>query len=114
MTMVRITSLQDLETLPKTKWNIPQPLASDQREDCLATGGLDLILTPGLGFTQDGWRIGRGKGYYDTFFRKYCESFDRPYLIGLALRPSVVDEIPCTPNDIKLDEVLFPEENVSD
>lgn len=107
MTMVRINSLEDLETLPKTKWNIPQPLASDDREDCLVSGGLDLILTPGLAFTNDGWRMGRGKGYYDNFIRKYSGAFGRPYLIGLALRPSVVEEIPCTTNDVRLDEVLY-------
>lgn len=61
MTMVRIHSIKELELLPKTKWNIPQPLESEEREDCLKTGGLDLILTPGLAFTNKGWRLGRGK-----------------------------------------------------
>ena len=61
MTMVRIHSIQELINLPKTKWNIPQPLESEEREDCLKTGGLDLILVPGLCFTKEGWRLGRGK-----------------------------------------------------
>jgi hypothetical protein len=30
-----------------------------------------------------------------------------PYLIGLALTPSIVDDIPCTLNDYKMDEVLY-------
>lgn len=108
MTMVRINSLDELGSLPKTKWNIPQPLEGDGREDCLESGGLDLILAPGLGFTRDGWRLGRGKGYYDNFLRTYNASFQPPYIIGLALKPCVMDNIPCTPNDFKLDEVVYP------
>ena len=74
--MVRIHSIRELTLLPKTKWNIPQPLESEEREDCFKTGGLDLILTPGLAFTKEGWRLGRGKVtniscyqfFYDFYF----------------------------------------------
>lgn len=36
--MVRLKSMEDLQSLPKTKWNISQPLETDQREDALETG----------------------------------------------------------------------------
>ena len=106
--MVGLKSLNDLSSLPKTKWDIPQPTEDEEREDCLVTGGIDLILTPGLAFTQCGSRLGRGKGYYDKFFELYKSKFAPPYLIGLALQPSMVNNIPVTENDVKLDEVLFP------
>jgi 5-formyltetrahydrofolate cyclo-ligase len=109
MTMVHIASLSDMESLPKTKWNIPQPLESEEREDCLKTGGLDLILAPGLAFTRDCWRLGRGKGYYDNFLNLYGTKFSHPYTIGLALRQCIVDHIPTTPNDVQLDEVISSE-----
>lgn len=109
MTMVRVVSEADLESLPKTKWNIPQPLESDVREDCLITGGIDLILTPGLAFTVSGCRLGRGKGYYDNFLRFYCSLFPAPFVAGLALRQSIVETIPTTPNDVNLDCVLHPD-----
>jgi 5-formyltetrahydrofolate cyclo-ligase len=38
MQMVRLHSLQDLETLPTTKWNIKQPPESEERENALETG----------------------------------------------------------------------------
>lgn len=38
MDMVQLYSLQDLENLPRTKWNIPQPLESEERENALDTG----------------------------------------------------------------------------
>ncbi|RZF43662.1 hypothetical protein LSTR_LSTR016226, partial [Laodelphax striatellus] len=33
MSMVKLNSLDDLESLPKTKWNIRQPLETDAREE---------------------------------------------------------------------------------
>jgi hypothetical protein len=38
MEMVRLYSLQDLENLPRTKWNIKQPPESEERENALETG----------------------------------------------------------------------------
>lgn len=38
MVMVKIKSVEDLKSLPKTKWNISQPADNDKREDALTTG----------------------------------------------------------------------------
>lgn len=38
MSMVSLESLEDLRSLPKTKWNILQPADNDVREDALSTG----------------------------------------------------------------------------
>lgn len=107
MTLVRLNSLNEIESLHKTKWNIPQPTEDDKREDALESGGIDLVLVPGLAFTLDGWRLGRGKGYYDFFLSSYLKKFPTPYLLALALNQSIVDSIPHTDNDVKLNEVLF-------
>ena len=107
MTMIRMNTYEELESLPRTKWDIPQPSEIHKEDDCLQTGGLDLILTPGLAFSKEGHRLGRGKGFYDKFFHKYCSMYTPPYLIGLALTPSIVADIPCTLNDYKMDEVLY-------
>jgi len=108
MTMVGLKSMDDLSQLPKTKWNIPQPDEDEEREDCLKTGGIDLVFTPGLAFTVNGSRLGRGKGYYDSFFELYKSKFPLPYLVGLALQPSIVENIPMTESDVKLDEIISP------
>jgi 5-formyltetrahydrofolate cyclo-ligase len=52
MDMLRLHSMQDMETLPLTSWNIKQPSDDDfTREEALATGAhLDTHLdTPGAG-----------------------------------------------------------------
>lgn len=33
-----------------------------------------LVLVPGRAFTKDGFRIGRGKGFYDIYFSKFREN----------------------------------------
>lgn len=42
--MVKINSIDELESLPKTKWNISQPADNDIREDALTTGILLIAL----------------------------------------------------------------------
>jgi len=62
---------------------------------------------PGLGFTNDGCRIGRGKGYYDRFFANCGAVFSKsPYKIGLAFNEQVIDKIPTTPLDVYMDLVV--------
>lgn len=56
MDMVRLRSWEEYEALPVTRWNIKQPPTSQSCETALASGGLDLILVPGLGFTREGHR----------------------------------------------------------
>ena len=38
MEMVKVKSIQDLESLPMTSWNIRQPSEDDIREEAIASG----------------------------------------------------------------------------
>lgn len=38
MEMVRMENLEERNTLPKTKWNIPQPTEDSPREEAMQTG----------------------------------------------------------------------------
>ncbi|XP_033121185.1 5-formyltetrahydrofolate cyclo-ligase-like [Anneissia japonica] len=108
MNMLLLKSMQDYDSLPKTKWNIKQPAEDDTREDALSTGGLDLIIVPGLGFSQDGDRLGRGKGYYDMYQKKCQEvTGKKPITIALAFNEQICNEIPTTEYDVKIDYVLY-------
>ncbi|XP_029904479.1 5-formyltetrahydrofolate cyclo-ligase [Myripristis murdjan] len=112
MDMLKLTSLQDMEMLPLTSWNIRQPADDDNtREEALATGGLDLILMPGLGFDRSGKRLGRGKGFYDTYLER-CIRHPRgkPYTIALAFKEQLCPEIPVDDNDVLIDEILYEDQ----
>ncbi|XP_044166527.1 5-formyltetrahydrofolate cyclo-ligase-like, partial [Acropora millepora] len=71
------------------------------------SGGLDLIVVPGLGFTKHGLRLGRGKGYYDNYIKKCIDNCERkPYLVGLAFSTQICDDLPVTERDMVLDHVI--------
>jgi len=108
MEMVRLASMDDYRSLPSTTWNIKQPKLDEEREDALNTGGLDLIIVPGVAFTKDGKRLGHGKGYYDSFFAQHKQSCGYyPFSIALALREQMVDDLMVTERDHVVDEILY-------
>ncbi|KAM3876863.1 5-formyltetrahydrofolate cyclo-ligase [Diretmus argenteus] len=113
MDMLKMNSLQDMEALPLTSWNIRQPADDDNaREEALATGGLDLILMPGLGFDRSGNRLGRGKGFYDTYLERCMKHpGGKPYTIALAYKEQLCQEIPVDDNDVLIDEVLYEDQD---
>ncbi|CAF0782677.1 unnamed protein product [Adineta ricciae] len=109
MDMVRVYSLDDLDSLPMTKWHIRQPSLEDTTRE-IADNNIDLVIVPGLGFSLDGSRLGHGKGYYD----RYLESLSQhSYTIGLAYRQQLVEnnEIPMNPTDVRIQEILVAQKN---
>ncbi|KAM4826474.1 5-formyltetrahydrofolate cyclo-ligase [Thomomys bottae] len=108
MDMVRLASADEIPLLPRTSWNIAQPAPGEAREEALATGGLDLIFMPGLGFDKDGNRLGRGRGYYDAYVRRCLEGQEeKPYLLALAFKEQLCPRVPVDDHDVRVDEVLY-------
>ena len=109
MDMVLLKDLQDHDALPTTKWDIKQPEATGDRPEAIeaTADGLDLVLVPGLAFTRCGKRLGRGKGFYDSYFERSAKAGKRPkLLLGLAFKEQVLDDIPVDEHDFVLDKVL--------
>lgn len=52
MDMYKVHSLDELESLPLTEWNIRQHANTEGLTNALDTGGLDLIVVPGLAFSK--------------------------------------------------------------
>lgn len=111
MDMLRLTSEADIQNLALTSWNIRQPGEEEAREEALDTGGLDLILMPGLGFDLSGRRLGRGKGFYDTYLER-CRANPRgmPHTIALAYREQICEQVPVDQRDVLIDEVLYDDQ----
>lgn len=55
---------------------------------------IDLIIVPGLLFDKSGYRIGYGKGYYDSFLDSVERNSPHCRTIGLAFHSQVVQELP--------------------
>ena len=111
MQMVRLYDWDDYEKLPMTKWNIKQPTDEEERPEALDDGSLDLILVPGMAFTENGHRLGRGKGYYDTYLQKAKSVGVNPKTLALAFNEQILSEIPVNDHDYNIDRVIYPNEN---
>ncbi|ELT87198.1 hypothetical protein CAPTEDRAFT_221892 [Capitella teleta] len=109
MEMVRLKSWQDYESLPTTSWNIKQPADDDEREDALTTGGLDFILMPGLAFSRQGDRMGRGRGYYDKYLQRVAHSQGgrKPRTVAAVYKEQIYHSVPVDDHDVPVDLVLF-------
>ena len=65
-------------------------------------GNIDICLTPGLGFSPSGERIGYGRGYYDAWFKEH------PAVpkIALAYDCQVLAHIPVDDTDVPVDKIV--------
>ncbi|MDC7221849.1 MAG: 5-formyltetrahydrofolate cyclo-ligase [Spirochaetales bacterium] len=100
MSFYRVESLEE-EKLEPNRWGIFEPLPGAP----LCEGGAfkaPLMLVPGLAFTKEGKRLGRGGGYYDRYLERERNSFS---LAGVAYPCQMVKDIPTEAHDILLNRV---------
>lgn len=71
--------------------------------ELVAVDQIDLFVVPGLGFTRDGKRLGRGGGYYDATLKAASARSRR---VGLTFTDLVVPELPVTAEDVDMDLVV--------
>lgn len=64
---------------------------------------IDLVIVPGIAFDKNKCRLGRGKGYYDRYFMN-----KRIKKIGIGFDFQLLDEVPTSSFDIKMDKVITP------
>lgn len=87
--------------LEKGHWGLLEPKKGTFRPHCHEI--LDLILVPGLIFSQNGHRLGYGGGYYDTFLSSLSKSIPT---IGIAFECQVTENLPVQSHDISVDYIL--------
>jgi 5-formyltetrahydrofolate cyclo-ligase len=105
VTVPRIVDSDYMQAHRFVSWESCQPdamgILSPQEND-IYTDKTDLVLTPGLGFTLQGQRIGFGAGYYDKWFNNNeigCS-------VALAFETQLVDNIPVEETDIPVDIII--------
>lgn len=81
----------------------PWGLCEPDGEAAVESATIDLILVPGVAFTQGGHRLGRGKGFYDRFLSR---AEVRARRVGIAFEEQLVDSLPTDEHDVMLDVVV--------
>lgn len=79
--------------------NLRQPSADSPRVEL---SDIDVFIVPGVVFTRDGRRLGRGGGYYDATLARRSPT---ARTIGVVFELNVVSEIPTEPHDVRVDFV---------
>lgn len=78
--------------------------------DCPAVpkGEIDLILTPGLAFDKNGYRLGQGGGYYDRYLADFSG-----VSVALCRDAFLLDTVPAQAHDRPVDMVLTEAVSIS-
>ncbi len=86
------------DSLQKGAFGILEPCGPpcDNEQD------VELIIVPGMAFTTDGRRLGRGRGYYDRLLPRLSGA----WRMGICWPFQIVDDIPTYEHDIRMDEVV--------
>ena len=71
-----------------------QPIAPEE---------LELLIIPALAFDREGYRLGRGKGYYDRYLSRTSA-----YRIGVSYGIERVDRLPREDWDLPMNELIYP------
>ena len=94
------------EQLAPGRWGIWEP--TDEAPLLSDYSRLDLVVVPGVAFSSDGKRLGRGKSFYDRFL----PLVPRAAFVGVCYPCQVVEQIPADPWDIGMDIVCCGEQRL--
>jgi len=92
------SEIKGLHELAPGAYNIPEPKWAHRRLRELETAGV--VFVPGIAWDLDGYRLGWGKGYFDTVLKRLP---DRSVAIGLAFDLQVVERVPRAQFDLPVD-----------
>lgn len=84
---------------------IRQPRADYGTPFLPVDGDENLIIVPGIAFSPDGRRLGRGGGHYD----KFCSepALSTAVKIGICWSMQLIQEIPIASHDISMDWICY-------
>ena len=95
MEFFEVNSMDDLET---GTFRIMEPKAQCRQVDWPEA----VIMVPGIAFTRDGKRLGKGGGYYD----KYLDRYPGHKTVAFAYEFQIVSELPAELHDQPVDHLI--------
>lgn len=95
------TPVQDLNELRLGLFGIMAPAYREGERNCIED--TELLFIPGVAYDLRGGRLGYGGGYYDRSLGKVVK---RPFIAALAYELQIVDEVPMSSHDIRVDAII--------
>lgn len=90
-----------VKDLAEGPYGIYQPRGDSYAQ--LEPSKIELVAVPGLAFTKEGIRLGRGGGYYDKFLRALP---GETHTVGIAFNLQVYRELPHGQQDIPVKKLI--------
>lgn len=87
------------DAMHKGVFGITEPMGGE----VVAPAEIDVMVVPGVAFTAEGARLGRGRGYYDRYISR--EGF-RATTIGVCFAEQLVAILPTEPHDKRVGAVV--------
>lgn len=97
---LRLITVSDPTELVTSRWQLREPVMREPNLQSLEK--IDVILVPGLAFSRNGERMGRGGGFYDRLLAK--ESL-RAHKIGICFDMQVFRDLPLESHDVIMDQI---------
>ncbi len=94
--------VSDVEVLKPTHSRGSAPLREPCEGGLVALEDIDLLLVPGLAFTFEGARLGRGGGYYD---RVLASLGPRTVTAGVCFEFQVLETLPLEAHDLPVQHI---------
>ncbi|EMR05936.1 hypothetical protein C772_02207 [Bhargavaea cecembensis DSE10] len=91
-----IRSYEELETV---YMDLLEP--AEDRTSPAGKEEIDLLIVPGVAYSESGYRVGFGGGYYDRYLTQFAG--DR---VSLAFEEQLCGEVPVEPHDIPVDSIF--------
>jgi 5-formyltetrahydrofolate cyclo-ligase len=112
--MIKHGSAPKLDWHEVTSWDdvvVPGPFGLREPEPLrcprVPIADIDCAFVPGMAFDQEGYRLGRGGGFYDSFLAQAPSTLAS---IGLFFATQKVERVPREPHDQKLSQVITEDE----
>jgi 5-formyltetrahydrofolate cyclo-ligase len=85
------------------------PQTAGNESDLHLPETMDLILVPGLAFSKDRHRLGRGGGFFDRLLAGRAAG---TFKLGVCFSFQLLETIPTEPHDIAIDAIVSERETV--
>uniref|UniRef100_A0A8D8WNQ1 5-formyltetrahydrofolate cyclo-ligase n=1 Tax=Cacopsylla melanoneura TaxID=428564 RepID=A0A8D8WNQ1_9HEMI len=108
MKLLQMINIYDIKRYTKeNKDGILQFTNPENRTEAMESGGLDLVVLPGMAFSLDGKRLGRGNNdLYPNYLNELKKMSPHYRTMGLAFKCQVVYDFPLYNNCIVVDHIV--------
>lgn len=94
--------LKRFSELESVYYGLLEPIVSET--ESINPDEIDLVVVPGLAFSNEGYRLGFGGGYYDRFLANYQGN-----TVSLAFENQIIPEVPVESHDIPVRKIVSSE-----